>query len=101
MVDRERVRDVFAEAIALPEAERGPFLDGACGGDAGLRAEVDSLLSAAARRPGFMGAPTTGGAAGEAESAGTRIGPYTLLEEIGRGGFGSVFMADQDAPVRR
>ncbi len=103
MVDRGRVREVYAEAAALAGAERAAYLDVACAGDAALRAEVESLLEAAERRPGFLAEPTVGlGAAGEGrEALGTRIGPYKLLEEIGQGGFGSVYMAEQEAPVRR
>ncbi|MBL9033085.1 MAG: serine/threonine protein kinase [Phycisphaerae bacterium] len=101
MMDRERVRDVFAEAAALPETDRATFLDRACAGDAAMRAEVESLLSAAARSPDFMGSPTSGGGGAASEGPGTRIGPYKLLEAIGHGGFGTVYMAEQEAPVRR
>jgi len=102
MLDRERVRDVFADAAALPERERAAYLDRVCGGDAELRGEVESLLAAAAKRPSYFAAPTAGGAAaGPLESPGTRIGPYRLLEEIGQGGFGTVYLAEQDEPVRR
>ena len=102
MLDREKVRDIFAEALALPEGDRAAFLDHASAGDAALRVEVESLLKAAARQPGFMTAPTSGApAAGASEKAGTQIGPYKLLKEIGHGGFGSVYMAEQVSPVRR
>jgi eukaryotic-like serine/threonine-protein kinase len=102
MLDRDRVREIFADAVGLDGAARADFLDRACEGDAPLRAEVESLLSAAARRPAFLGSPTAGAAApAPSEAAGTLIGPYKLLEEIGQGGFGSVYMAEQAHPVRR
>ncbi len=101
MLERARVRDVFSEAARLPTAERAAYLDRACAGDGVLRAEVDSLLAAAAQRPEFLASPTTGGLEIPAESPGERIGPYKLLEEIGRGGFGVVYMGEQDEPVHR
>ncbi len=102
MEDRSRIREVFAEAVALPEGERAAFLDKACDGNSELRSEIDSLLSSLANRPDFMTAPTLGGVSSKAyEVIGTRIGPYKLLQEIGSGGFGTVYMADQESPVRR
>jgi serine/threonine protein kinase/tetratricopeptide (TPR) repeat protein len=105
MVDRGRVREVYAEAAALAGAERAAYLNRECAGDAALRAEVDSLLLAAERRPEFLAEPTVGGGPASTgagrEALGSRIGPYKLLEEIGQGGFGSVYMAEQETPVRR
>jgi serine/threonine protein kinase/tetratricopeptide (TPR) repeat protein len=103
MLDRSTVRDVYLEASELPEQDRAALLDRRCDGDAALRAEVESLLGAAARRPSFFAAPTSGSPAGNepSERTGARIGPYHLLEEIGHGGFGSVYLAEQESPVRR
>jgi eukaryotic-like serine/threonine-protein kinase len=102
MLDRGTVRDIYTQAADLPPAERASFLDRACGTNADLRAEVESLLTAAARLPDFMGAPTAQSPFAPAlEGPGTRIGPYRLLQEIGHGGFGTVYMAEQEAPVRR
>jgi serine/threonine protein kinase/tetratricopeptide (TPR) repeat protein len=104
MLDRARVRQLFAEASDLPAEKVAAFLARECAGNAALRAEVESLLAAAADRPGFLGAPTASpstasGAAGEA--AGMTIGHYRLVEEIGQGGFGTVYIAEQLEPVRR
>ena len=109
---RERVRRVFMEVAELPEADRAEAISRACGDDVSLRVEVEAMLRAHERAGGFMAAPT-----GEApthpsaapvteviaqrESAGTSIGPYKLLQLIGEGGFGSVFMAEQLRPVAR
>ncbi len=104
----DRIKAVFAEACELPAEQVPAFLDRVCEGDAELRREVESLLAA---RSGKQVA--TGGAARElaaastmratviTEGAGTVIGPYKLLQLIGEGGFGSVFLAEQTHPVRR
>src|SRR5207248_2731885 len=93
--------------------ERQKFLDEACGGDAALRADVESLLEASHRAGGFLEQPADWGTmsaftptTNRAEDAllerpGTVIGSYKLLEQIGEGGFGVVFLADQTHPVRR
>ncbi len=103
MVDRTRIREVYAEAASLPEARRADYLNKECAGDDALRAEVESLLAAAASRPDFMAEPTGGGPEGRSlvEAPGTQVGAYRLLEDIGQGGFGSVFMAQQESPIRR
>ena len=86
-------------------AERHAFLDGACGDDAGLRAQVEGLLQAheAAgsflEQPLFEPSPTLDPTAGE--RPGTVIGPYKLLQQIGEGGMGGVWMAEQSQPVQR
>ena len=116
-VDTARAKSLFLAASDLGEpAERAAYLDGECGGDAELRSRVDALLRAndAAPLPAFSPQPLFNGAErceGEAE---TRLfsdrtarvgvilaGKYKLVEEIGAGGMGSVFMAQQTEPVRR
>jgi tetratricopeptide (TPR) repeat protein len=112
MANPERVQALLAAASELP-AERWPaFLDAECGGDAALRAEVESLLKSHEAAGAFLAAPTAGAAAWTqaiataaatpvAELPGTFIGPYKLVKQIGEGGFGTVFMAEQESPVRR
>jgi hypothetical protein len=98
---------LFARALELPAAERGAYLDQACAGDAILRARVEELLRAE-DSAGFMAAPAAGLEATIArpaplpeEKPGDRIGRYKLLQKIGEGGCGVVYMAEQQEPVVR
>ncbi len=102
-----RANDLFLKALEMRSVrERQEYLDGACVGDAALRAEVESLLEASARAGSFLEYPVAApGAAVDlpplSETPGTVIGPYKLLEQIGEGGMGIVYMAEQVQPVRR
>ncbi|HEX7448431.1 MAG TPA: serine/threonine-protein kinase [Pirellulales bacterium] len=95
-----------AREIASPD-ERREFLNGACGDDAALRGEVEGLLQAADQAGSFLEFPASAACwAGTlerpvAEQPGTMLGPYKLLQQIGEGGMGIVFMAEQTKPVRR
>ncbi len=101
--------EIFKVAAALPAGERSAYLDAACAGRPEVRAGVEELLRSH-DVPGFMEAQAGAslGPAIEAEMArlkpeevGGRIGPYKLMEQIGQGGFGTVWVADQEQPVRR
>ena len=103
--DQEMV--LFTAASGLPTAERSAFLDRACAGDAGLRRRIEDLLGAYERVGDFLAGPAAGIPVGDApvagvgEKAGDRIGRYKLLQQIGEGGCGVVFMAEQVEPLHR
>ncbi len=99
MID-SRLESIFDAALQKrSEGERAAFLEGACGSDGELRGRVETLLRAHASAGGFLQATITGEA--PQEGPGTVIGRYKLLQQIGEGGFGVVYMAEQLEPVRR
>ena len=99
--------EIFLAAVEKKTpGERTAFLDGACKSDAGLRAQVEGLLKSHDAAGSFLNQPLfepspTLDAPSSAESPGTVIGPYKLLQQIGEGGMGTVFMAEQTHPVQR
>jgi serine/threonine protein kinase len=100
----KRVKEVFHEAAALPTADRLEYVRRACGDDAALAEEVAELLAshAHARTDDLEpGGELAGASAADRDPTGTMIGPYKLLQRIGEGGFGVVYMAEQMQPVRR
>ncbi len=123
--DPKRLEEIFTAALARPSPrERAVYLDLACTDDAELRQRVEALLQAHVGAGSFLENPvraepgTSGVVAGHwidpdalltrgaegtgsAQESGTRIGPYKLLQQIGEGGMGVVWMADQEQPVRR
>jgi serine/threonine protein kinase/tetratricopeptide (TPR) repeat protein len=82
-----RIDDLFHRAADLAPADRCAFLDRACGDDEELRRELDSLLAADTPDDGVIEAAIEGPA--------ERIGPYQILREIGRGGMGTVYLAER------
>jgi tetratricopeptide (TPR) repeat protein/serine/threonine protein kinase len=100
------VEDIFLAAVEKPPAERAAYLDAACGGNAGLRAQVEALLrsheqaGSLLEQPLFRAAQTVDEAPA-ADQLGAVIGPYKLLRQLGEGGMGAVFMAEQTEPVQR
>ena len=104
MPTAKREEDLFAAVLekAIP-AERAAFLDKECGSDLQLRARVEALLAAHEASGGVLDAhlPATIAHHSLSEGPGTIIGPYKLLELIGEGGMGAVYMAEQTRSVRR
>jgi len=99
-------KTIFGRAIDIEDAAaRAAYLDQACGPNDQLRAEIDSLVRAHFKVGDFLKGPARDAATclheADAGEEGMVIGPYKLLERIGEGGMGVVFMADQHAPVRR
>jgi eukaryotic-like serine/threonine-protein kinase len=109
-------REIFLAALDKPAAERGAFVANICAGNHTLRARVEALLAEEEQLAGFLEAPAVGalprtepmiGPGGTelaphlTEQPGDRIGRYKLLQKIGEGGCGVVYMAEQQEPVRR
>jgi serine/threonine protein kinase len=99
----ECIKEIFSLALQRKSpAEREHYLSEACRGDADLRQQVESLIEAHDQAGEFLGKTVPPLESGfMAERAGAMIGRYKLLERIGEGGFGTVWMAEQDEPVRR
>jgi len=99
-------QSIFTEAIEKEDpVERAAFLDRVCASDPALRQRIDRLLLRHQQSDNFLESPNAVliASADEPirEGPGTVIGPYKLVEQIGEGGFGLVFMAEQQQPVRR
>src|SRR6516165_8775335 len=108
-------RDLFMAALPIEDAaERAAYLDRACVSESTLRQRVEALLAAFAQAGSFLQQPAAdpqatsdlshrGPSSGSdpTEEADMVIGPYKLLEQIGEGGMGTVWMAQQQEPVKR
>src|SRR5579863_3231880 len=104
----QRVKAFVDAAILLPPAQRADYLDRAAAGDVGLRQRLETLLIAqahpeSAADPSVPKNPNTtiAIAPSQSEKAGDKIGRYKLLQQIGEGGCGVVYMAEQEDVVRR
>src|SRR5262249_33211036 len=101
----DHLESLFVAALQMPPAERATYLDRACADDPAVRQRVEALLRAQAVAGSFLQTPPAGPSAtveeAVSEVAGVLIGPYKLLEPIGEGGMGTVWMAQQQEPVRR
>src|SRR5947209_4895736 len=104
-------QSIFIAALELDDAaERTAYLNRVCGSDLPLRQRIERLLQRHQQGASFLDspaavlAPLAASAAPQAlplDGPGTRLGPYKLLEQIGEGGFGVVFLAEQQEPIHR
>src|SRR5436309_16097112 len=108
----ETEETIFATAVQLPPEQRDPYLDEAAGREGPLRQRVELLLRCVGQIANFLEQPahslsSVGGESNResatirSEKPGDMIGRYKLLEQIGEGGCGVVYMAEQEDPVRR
>ncbi len=100
-------RDIFEKALAIagPE-ERLQYIEAACAQNENLRRHIEGLIFTHKDLGSFLQVPPIVGASPVidqilVEKPGTQIGPYKLLQQIGEGGMGTVFMAEQIEPVKR
>ena len=105
-IEPGQVKDIFLHAIEeRAPGELGAYLDRACGGNAELRRRVMVLLVAHRAADSLIDSPDAtemlGGELVEPDQPASVIGPYKLLQPIGEGGMGTVYMAEQLRPVRR
>src|SRR5690349_16991464 len=97
-----REKEIFEQALDItPTEERVRFLTSACGKDAALLARVQALLRADESGESFLPEQPKAAVVPITEKPGDKIGRYKLLQQIGEGGCGAVYMAEQEEPVRR
>jgi eukaryotic-like serine/threonine-protein kinase len=106
--DWQSVEEFYNAASELPPGERAAYLTAACVGRDAVRKEVESLLAAIEKRPDFLERPVfsrgmtvLSKAAAEESLVGRTIGPYRVLRSLGRGGMGSIYLAEHEKLERK
>ncbi len=97
-------QSIFIEALEKEEpAERAAYLDRVCGSDLPLRQRIERLLQRHGQGDSFLDSPAAvlTPPTMPLDGPGTLLGPYKLLEQIGEGGFGVVYLAEQQQPIQR
>ncbi|TWU28775.1 serine/threonine protein kinase [Novipirellula artificiosorum] len=105
MSDSQSIEELFGQLVEISTADgRRDFLEQVCGKDAELRGKLQRLLKSHEEADSFLQDDAVQGSTWAAEveaSASMQIGPYKLLQKIGEGGMGVVYMAEQKSPVKR
>jgi serine/threonine protein kinase len=105
-IDLNKAESIFFAALDEPEGSRSRFIDRACGDDIALKRQIELLIAARSEAESFL---EQGALSLQADpddlsalnSIGTQVGPYKIREQIGEGGMGVVYVAEQVEPVRR